>query len=223
MLVLVAAIANLHHFVLDGAIWKLRGRIAQVLIQSQPDAQAEPRRTSWLGRAAWAACALALVAYGAGALLEDAWIRAVRERDLAAAREALHRLHWVGRDRGSYHLAIARGLLQVGAPEAARAEALRAVADGGALDAQIALGQASFALGRNEEAAHAFEAASALAPERTAVRRAAARAWREAGDLARAEQHLEAAAQLAPGSAQVQRELARVRAARALADRSAGP
>lgn len=45
---LVAATVNLQHFVLDGAIWKLRdGRVAKVLIRSVPDAQADQPPVSW--------------------------------------------------------------------------------------------------------------------------------------------------------------------------------
>ena len=216
MLVLVAAFANLHHFVLDGAIWKLRGRIAQVLIASQPDApeDAAPRR-SWLRPVVWAGCALALAANLAGVLLEDGWLRALRNRDFAAARETLAQLHWVGRDRASYHLAVAQSLAQVGAHEAAREEALRAAEDAPNLEAQIALASANLALGENAEAARAFEAALALAPERAGLHRRAARAWKAANEPARALAHLEHAVKIAPDDASLARELARSRTANA--------
>jgi tetratricopeptide (TPR) repeat protein len=214
MLVLVAAIANLHHFVLDGAIWKLRGPIARVLIQSQAEERdAVVARRPWLGRAAWALCAAALVANLAGVLLEDAWVRAVRERDLFAAREALADLFWVGRDRASYHLAVARGMLQVGAHDAALAEAREAAAESRGAEPHIVIAQASLAIGRPEDAARAFEAASALAPERAGLRRQAARAWKSAGRSELALPHLEAALQLAPDDESLARELARAREA----------
>ena len=34
---LVSAAVNIHHFILDGAIWKLRGRIANLLIRNASD------------------------------------------------------------------------------------------------------------------------------------------------------------------------------------------
>jgi len=49
--VLVAAFANLHHFVLDGAIWKLRGPIARVLIQSPARGAAGARAAPPVARA----------------------------------------------------------------------------------------------------------------------------------------------------------------------------
>ena len=60
---LVASAVNIHHFVLDGAIWKLKGRIAEVLIRSGSDVEgpARPARRFGLRHAVWAACGLALV------------------------------------------------------------------------------------------------------------------------------------------------------------------
>jgi hypothetical protein len=221
ILVLVAAVANLHHFVLDGAIWKLRGPIARVLIQSQPDApEAASARASWLGRAAWALCAVALGANLAGVLLEDGWQRAMRARDFAAARSALDGLRFTGRERGRDRLAVAQAMLGAGANEAAREQAARALALEPSADAQLALAQAQLALGEHAAAARAFEAASALAPERAGPLRQAARAWRAAGDLERAVTQLERAAALAPHDAALARELARTREAARAAARS---
>jgi len=215
VLLLIAAFANLHHFVLDGAIWKLRGRIAQVLVFSQPEEAPGAARGSWLGRAAWALCAAMLLANLAGVLLHDRWIRALRERDLAAARDSLEKLHWIGLDRGSYHLAVAQGLLQIGSHDAARAEARDAIETGATgLQPHLTLGLAHAALGNTREAAIAYEAALAFAPERVPLLRRTARAWREAGEPARAVKHLERAAALAPGDEALRRELERTRTAR---------
>ncbi|MBM4383426.1 MAG: hypothetical protein FJ091_08660 [Deltaproteobacteria bacterium] len=215
VLLLVAAFANLHHFVLDGAIWKLRGRIAEVLIFSQPEASLGSARASWLGRAAWALCAALLIANLAGVLLHDRWSRAMRAGDFATARASLEQLRWFGLDRGSYHLAIAQALLRLRAFEGARAESRRAIESGGAgLQSQLTLGLAHAALGDAREAALAYEAALAFAPERVPLLRRTARAWREAGEPARALPHLERAAALAPGDDSLRRELERARAAR---------
>ncbi len=224
MLVLVAAFANLHHFVLDGAIWKLRGRIARVLIASQPDAPEDATaRPSRLRPMVWAACALALLANLSGVFLEDGWLRALRNRDFARAQRTLASLRWLGRDRASYHVALAHSLSQVGAHEAARDEALRAAANAPNLEAQLALADANLALGENAEAARAFEAALELAPERAGLHRRAARAWKAAGESARALAHLELAVKLAPDDASLARELERLRVKRDAEARSAVP
>ena len=45
LLVMIAAAVNVHHFILDGAIWKLRdGRIARILIRD-PAQRGEPEVT----------------------------------------------------------------------------------------------------------------------------------------------------------------------------------
>jgi tetratricopeptide (TPR) repeat protein len=215
VLLLVAAFANLHHFVLDGAIWKLRGRIAQVLIASQPDAEPAPARASWLGRAAWALCGAMLVAHLGGVFTHDAWQRALRAGDLAEARASLERLRWFGLDRGSFHLAIAQNLLRIGAFDGARAEARAALAaDPASFQAQLTLGVAHEALGEARDAALAFDAALVHEPARVPLLQRSARAWRNAGEPARAIARLERAAALAPSDDSLRRELDRLRAAR---------
>ena len=58
----VAATVNLQHFVLDGAIWKLRNpRIAAILLEQHPDQAAATQRArsaAWIPRLAWACAGL---------------------------------------------------------------------------------------------------------------------------------------------------------------------
>jgi hypothetical protein len=101
---LVAAAVNVHHFILDGAIWKLRdGRIARVLLRS---ASASDGISSDTGR--WAGTAQAgFVAAGVCAVLlnylstiEDHFgvERAAKSANVERMRIALDRLSWMGRD-----------------------------------------------------------------------------------------------------------------------------
>jgi len=65
VLVLSFAVVNVHHFLLDGAIWKLRdGRVARALLRAQPETEgAEPRpaaRRRWLRPALVAAGGIGL-------------------------------------------------------------------------------------------------------------------------------------------------------------------
>lgn len=101
--VLVAAVVNLHHFVIDGAIWKLRdGRVARALIRRDPAAALEDVDAS---RRRW----LAPVLLGAGALWAASTVVSLVERDrvfgvalgrgdVAAAEASLRRLAWLRRD-----------------------------------------------------------------------------------------------------------------------------
>jgi len=59
---LLAAAVNVHHFVLDGAIWKLRhSRIARILIADGLELEAGERKPGLVRSGVWALCAIALV------------------------------------------------------------------------------------------------------------------------------------------------------------------
>ena len=109
---MVAATVNLHHFLLDGAVWKLRdGRVSRILLGtagSTPEAEEAPRRpiakprrslSPWLQRLAYGLGALCL-AYGAITYsLDDLGFGSAMARgDLPAAQKAADRLRWFGRD-----------------------------------------------------------------------------------------------------------------------------
>lgn len=94
----VNALVNLHHFILDGAVWKLRdGRVARFLIRRDP---AEPQDSATRGRWDWrlvGAAGAACVALAATTALlrhvgvDQALEKGDRRRALAAA-EVLDRL-----------------------------------------------------------------------------------------------------------------------------------
>jgi Flp pilus assembly protein TadD len=107
--VMITAAINVHHFILDGAIWKLRdGRIARILIRDashseSPDAAfrvggtQRPRR--WAGPLIWSlgACCVAIFAFGV-LELEIGARGALSREDVARAETAADRLAWIGRD-----------------------------------------------------------------------------------------------------------------------------
>jgi tetratricopeptide (TPR) repeat protein len=114
---LLFAVINLHHFLLDGAVWKLRdGRVARWLLQGESDAPpAAPGR-------AWAAPAFA----GLGALclavpLIELWdAHAARSGDVARLESAARRLAFIGRERVGVLSAL--GAAHVERGEVAQAE-----------------------------------------------------------------------------------------------------
>ena len=91
--VLIASVVNIHHFVLDGVIWKLRdGRIARVLLRTQseefdPGERVVARR--WPARLVWAAgvvcVAISLVSFWES---EFGFARALARGDLERAERA---------------------------------------------------------------------------------------------------------------------------------------
>src|SRR5262245_37402163 len=140
---LVAAAVNLHHFVLDGAIWKLRGRIAGVLIRSGSDLadEARPPRRFGLRHVVWAACAIALASSVARLVDEEIYRLSFARGDLRTAHEASERLALAGYDRGSVHLALGQALLREGRPAEAREQLWRSLELAPTPAAHVALGR----------------------------------------------------------------------------------
>ncbi len=160
---LVASAVNIHHFVLDGAIWKLKGRIAEVLIRSGSDAEgpARPARRFGLRHAVWAACWLALAVQVEMLVDEEIYRRRLASGDLAAARAAGDRLAQAGLDRSNMRFALGRALLREGRPAEAREQLLRAVALAPRADVYVVLGKSYERERIWDRAAEAYEAALA--------------------------------------------------------------
>src|SRR5262245_55563120 len=112
LFLLIAAAVNLHHFLLDGAIWKLRdGRVARILL-GRSDPADEGAAGGAGGRLVLAACAPLLAiavatAYARGVLLPAA----IRSGDETTMRRVTRALAWVGRDEPGFHEARATVLL----------------------------------------------------------------------------------------------------------------
>jgi tetratricopeptide (TPR) repeat protein len=115
---LVAAAVNVHHFVLDGAIWKLRhSRVSQVLIRSrEPGAEAAERAGGgWPRRLAWtAAGTCALVAIATFAVQQFALPRALASGDVDRAALLLDGLAWVGRDASDSRVELGYARIEQG-------------------------------------------------------------------------------------------------------------
>ncbi len=89
------ALVNIHHFILDGAIWKLRDtRIASLLVNSgaRGEAEAGARATSWLGGRSAAAHAfrvgVALLLFLLGGMDQFRYLRGTDEGNLQHLRGA---------------------------------------------------------------------------------------------------------------------------------------
>jgi tetratricopeptide (TPR) repeat protein len=132
--VLLAAMVNIHHFMLDGAIWKLRdGRVARALIRREaagvlPAALGVPRRR-WLAPVLLGAGAVwTFTTVGSLVERERAFSSALDRGDLAAAESSLQRLAWMRRDAVRDYHRVAEAAHEAG--DTARALALldRAIA-----------------------------------------------------------------------------------------------
>lgn len=190
---LVAAAVNVHHFILDGAIWKLRhAPVSEALVAPAMAAPAlappSPARLAWLGRAA-------LV--GVGGVAVACWVlaawekevgqrRAVAAGDFARLGVAARRLAMVGRDGPRIHVALGRLAARRGDEATALAEYRRSLALHPTPEAWIGIGKVHEARRALEPARDAYQAALALDPEDATALDHLAGVWLALGDWDRA-------------------------------------
>ena len=197
---LIFAVVNLHHFMLDGAVWKLRdSKVARALLRDGEDLPRTPaigptsrwRRPS---TAVWAVCAVCL---------------AVEFGDLArhqAQQWGAHRiattmfdaLAWAGREHPIEHVRFGRALLKQGDYEAARIEFERSLQVRSSVGAWGGKGRALEGERDFSRAAEAYEAGLGAYPNDTALLRSAAAARSVLGEYERAVELLTRALALEP-------------------------
>jgi tetratricopeptide (TPR) repeat protein len=128
---LIASAVNIHHFILDGAIWKLRdSRVASVLIRStRADDEADRPPQPWLRRSIWATCgAVALGAIAMIGLEHFAFPPALASGDYERAGAALDRMASFGQDSSHARRILGDALARQGRPVEAEAEYRRSLA-----------------------------------------------------------------------------------------------
>jgi tetratricopeptide (TPR) repeat protein len=207
--VITFSVLNLHHFLLDGAVWKLRdGRVARALLHA-----GEPRRASRAAaRAAPRAHAGALL-WAIGTPCLALALFAVWQADVASsgdpdrARGALERLRWLGRDSASLRVVLGSHYAEHGDVDAAIAEYRRSLSLMPTADAWAALSVAYDRRRDWDAAREADDRALELDPTHTV-------GLIHAADLA-----LRRAAELGPADAARERERASALILRALASR----
>jgi hypothetical protein len=176
---IVASAVNLQHFVLDGAIWKLRdGPVARILL-GQPDLgrgvrkrKGEPQAhqpstidpsAGWARRGFWAMASLfAVLAIVAPVEYERGWISATARQDYSRAERAERLLVWVGRDSPVFHERRARLATERGQLDTATAELESALALFPKAETWVTLGSVRAMRGDVESALAAFDEAFEL-------------------------------------------------------------
>lgn len=199
----VAAAVNLHHFVLDGAIWKLRNpKIAAILLRSSDRESNDDRRAAasgWPARVAWSAaivfCLAKIIPY---VEVDRRLPAALRESDLATSAAILDRAAFYGRDSANARAVLANRLVEAREPDLAvrhyrRSLELRADAFGFA-----ELGRLVGKLEGAEAAIETWRSGLDLFPNDPALNRLAGLALVRAERSAEALPYLERAATLDP-------------------------
>ncbi len=208
---LAAALVNLHHFLLDGAIWKLRDpRLERVLLRDPvPEPEGPPARR-WLRPALLVAGGLSAL-FTAAAYYESefGFRRAAEKRDLPRMQRAAERLARLGRDSPRAHLALARLAAAAGDAGWARRELERSLALHPTAEALLELASWNERFGTAAEARAALERAVALDPAHSRAQYRLGLHRLRAGDVEGAVAALRRAAELEPGSPLIRKALAR--------------
>jgi hypothetical protein len=209
LLVLIASCVNLHHFVLDGAIWKLRdGPIARILLRGEnADTKISSERTgpSWARALVWglgAICALQFVAY---TLEQEFGVRRPTERgDTARLEQAARRFAWIGLE--TPNAPLNQGILyaQQGQFPQARNALRRSLEVQPTATAYTALGQVHAREGDLSESLAALESALALDPRNTTALHQLGVTWLRLGRPDEALKALTRARSSAAGQPEVQ-------------------
>jgi tetratricopeptide (TPR) repeat protein len=167
--VLISAAVNVHHFVLDGAIWKLRdGRVARILLRTEgQQSRASPRMRTWSpATLVWAAGALSISVIVASTLeAQLGFERALERGDGMRAAVAVERMRWLGRDGPSERARLSLLRAVEGEPDLARLEAKRSLELQETVRGWNALGRAEHELGNIAGAIASYEAALERSPD----------------------------------------------------------
>jgi cytochrome c-type biogenesis protein CcmH/NrfG len=160
------SMVNIHHFILDGAIWKLRdGSIARVLLRPStvPESDvAEHARRTRLGALVWTVAGLSLPIQ---ALVVYEGLEMSRDPTPEGAARVQRHLRWVGRESVGLHLEAARVSEQNGRVDSAIDHYRRSIELFPNADGWEGLGRAYARQGQLERTLDAYEHALALEPE----------------------------------------------------------
>ena len=204
---LVFSLVNLQHFVLDGAVWKLRdGAVTRFLLRGEPAVgPTRPRSagTSVPLRVMWVVFSLCLV-LEAGDLFRQ-YVQRLGNAQLTG--QLLDALSWAGREHEIARIRLGRDLLEQGDYATARRHFARAADAQPSRAAWGGLGRALEGLGDLPAAAQAYEAGLAVDPADAALLRSSGFVHRQLGDLETARKRLAQALQLEPRHARTHRAL----------------
>jgi hypothetical protein len=197
---LVFAVINLHHFMLDGAIWKLRdGKVARALLRDSED---DPRPPAIGPTSHWSRPSTALWAIAAVCLaIEVGELVRHQSQQWGANRTAksmFAALSWAGREHPMQRIRFGRALLKQRDYEGARIAFEQSARAQPTVGAWGGLGRALDGEQNLPGAAEAYEAGLALDPDDAALLRSAAATRSKLGDYGRAMELLARAIEVEP-------------------------
>lgn len=211
---LVASLVNLHHFILDGAIWKLRkSKIADILIRARSQAPKFPAAgrlgTGRFAKVVWGSASVLLAVALAEFAVQQVAIPSLVERGkYDSVSTLLNGLAWVARDSATARAQLGNALMGAGRQE----DAARAYARSGDLtpsaDTFGVLARIELGLGLEKRALADIERAVEIAPNRLDVLSLAGQIEMKLGHRGRAGSYFRRALGLDPNYEPAQRGLA---------------
>lgn len=211
---ILSAAVNIHHFILDGAIWKLRNqRVARVLIRAATGSlsQGEAARSPALRALVWAFCGATLLA--SVVYTVDSVVRfpaAIKRGDYQSARSIANRAAFFGQDRFDQRVVLAEAFARQGHSRLAVEQYERSTALWPQPVAYLRIGQFRAAAGNWARALAAYESGLALSPGAVPLLRGAATAAFRLGRQEEARGFLQRALAVEPGNERLQRALQRL-------------
>ena len=198
------AAVNLHHFILDGAIWKLRdGRVAQFLLRGpgtpvQSPATSPPESRRWLRTLVWTVAAFSLLVPLTDIYGKVEIERATRPEEFQRVAQALK---WVGRETTQVYYRIGMYYAREGRHDQAITQFRRSIELFPTGRVWLALGNEYRVLGQWGRARSAFESAIELNPDAATAHfgRAQALLKLSSGSREEAVASLERALEISPG------------------------
>lgn len=185
-----AAVVNLHHFLLDGAIWKLRrSRVGGVLL-SPNRATVDPgaRAALPLARPLVAAGLVSLAVLFFGLAEEEFGLaRRLNRGDIAGAESSLDRLAWIGRDSANTRAQLGARRMRDGDPKAAERQLEIGVKVFPTTSGWVHLGEARASQGKSRGSMEAYGEALVLEPGNVTVKLLLALAHADLGETSEAQ------------------------------------
>jgi hypothetical protein len=188
-----AAAVNVHHFILDGALWKLRkARVGGVLMGRSRTVDEMPRRLRPLARPLVAAGVVSFAVLLFGVAEEQfGLLRELSRGDIAGAEASLDRLAWIGKDSSRMREALAARRWRDGELEAAERQLQIGVKVFPTASGWIQLGWVRGSQGKSHGSIDAYREALVLDPGNVTAKLLLGLVHADLGETAEAEALLE--------------------------------
>jgi len=217
LFLMIASAVNLQHFILDGAIWKLRDSGVGAILLAQPRSQdasvlgPAPHRP-WVAAAGWTAAALFTVLSVYGMAEQTNWETSVSRSDPKTAVRSAERLRWIGRDDPRMATFDGRIAMRAGEFEASLAAYQKSLELYPTPEAYFGLAVVHTSRAELELAEEALRNCLELNPRHGKAHQLLGVQLSRRGELEAGLRHLQRASRLMPADTAVKQELAVVRA-----------